>query len=107
MIQRKLPLNCSKYESKLTYYANILHDFKESKPKCLKEVAYSSKSKIISQRGIFSTSPPKITPEKPCVDMKKLIDVAKNQRKRNLIGIHFENNNVASSNLRPLKCNFY
>ena len=102
LIQRKLPLNSSKYESKLSYYANLLNDFKESKPKISKETNW--KSKIISNRGLFSSSPPKISSETPYVDMKKLIDVAKNQRKLNLASIHIENNHAASNNLKPFKC---
>lgn len=53
LIHRKIPSNCSKYESKLAYYANLLNDFKEKNPKCSKVASYSSKSKNISHRGIF------------------------------------------------------
>lgn len=66
----------SDYEDRLEFYANFLVNFREQRSKLTSEIPTVFQPKISSNRGIFSASPPKLSNQRPNINIKKLLSVA-------------------------------
>ena len=104
---KKLQSTESNFEARLEYYSNFLEEFREQRMKESKPISNNNLSKIISRRGLFSASPPKIMHNYPQIKTYEMKENFIKSKQGKPIAVSHNSNLLKSYNPSPARSNFF